>query len=121
VITSVSWLAIPNRCYLSASLWEVSVKRDAQKGASEAKSKGEEVSLKDIKIRLDVLIRLYIESLKMVEDPNKRMNEGVAARVLSSAGMTPTEIALVLGKSSRTSVAGYLYGKKKTKRSRRKS
>lgn len=61
--------------------------------------------------RLDALIGLLIE----VNNPRcaKKFNEGVAARILKSAGLTPTEIAKILGKKSATDVAPYLYPKKK--------
>lgn len=61
--------------------------------------------------RLDALIALFIE----VNEPKKeeKFNEAVAARILNSAGLTPTEIAKILGKKSRTDVAPYLYPKKK--------
>jgi hypothetical protein len=65
-----------------------------------------------IENRLDALIALIIE----VNNPRKakKFNEGVAARILKSAGLTPTEIAKILGKKSATDVAQYLYPKKKS-------
>ena len=61
--------------------------------------------------RLDALIGLFIE----VNNPRsvEKFNEGVAARILKSSGLTPTEIARILGKKSATDVAPYLYPKKK--------
>jgi hypothetical protein len=63
--------------------------------------------------RLDALIRLFIEMNK----PNgkKEFNESVAARILKSVDLTPTEIAKILGKKSATDIAPYLYPKKKNK------
>jgi hypothetical protein len=45
---------------------------------------------------------------------------GKAARVLNSAGITPTEVAKVLGKKSAQDVAPYLYGKAKKKQRSKK-
>lgn len=61
--------------------------------------------------RLDALIRLFIEMNK----PNgeEKFSEATAARILKSTGLTPTEIARILGKKSATDVAPYLYPKKK--------
>lgn len=63
-----------------------------------------------IEKRLDALIRLFIEmnKPKVKED----FNEGTAARLLQSVDFSPTEIAKILGKKSRTDVAQYLYEKK---------
>jgi hypothetical protein len=63
-----------------------------------------------IEKRLDALIRLFIEmnKPKVKED----FNEGTAARLLQSVDFSPTEIAKILGKKSRTDVAQYLYDKK---------
>lgn len=60
--------------------------------------------------RLDALIRLIMETYY----PKKKMTFG--APILKSAGLTPTEIAKILGKKSATDVAPYLYpkGKKRT-------
>jgi hypothetical protein len=44
------------------------------------------------------------------------MNDGVASRLLKSSGLSPTEIAIILGKGSATDVAQYLYPKKKNKK-----
>jgi len=61
--------------------------------------------------RLDAVIRLLIELNK--PNPNKAFTETDAARMLKSTGLTPTDIALILGKKSATDVAPYLYPKKK--------
>ncbi|MFZ3077367.1 MAG: hypothetical protein WA139_02840 [Candidatus Aenigmatarchaeota archaeon] len=60
--------------------------------------------------RLDAIIRLFIEMNKPTE--KKKFSEPIAARILNSAGLTPTEIAKILGKKSATDVAPYLYQKK---------
>ena len=59
--------------------------------------------------RLDALIRMAIESRYAVE---KDFSETKAARTLKSVGLTPTEIAGILGKKSATDVSPYLYPKK---------
>jgi len=64
--------------------------------------------------RLDALIRLFIEMNK--PNANKNFNEAIAARILKSLDLTPTEIAKILGKKSATDVAPYLYPKKKTEK-----
>ena len=61
--------------------------------------------------RLNALIRLLIEMNK--PNANKDFNEAIAARILKSLDLTPTEIARILGKKSATDVAPYLYPKKK--------
>ena len=61
--------------------------------------------------RLDALIRLFIEMNK--PEGKKDFTEGTAARILQSVGLTPTEIARVLGKKSATDVSKYLYAKEK--------
>jgi hypothetical protein len=63
--------------------------------------------------RLDALIRLFIEINKK-PDSKKEFTETDAARILKSLGLTPTEIAKILGKESATDVAPYLYPKKKS-------
>jgi hypothetical protein len=62
--------------------------------------------------RLDALIALFIK----VNEPKKeeKFNEAVAARILNSAGLTPTEIAKILGKKSRTDITYILYPRKKS-------
>ncbi len=59
--------------------------------------------------RLDALIRLFIETNK----GQNGMTDALAARILKSVGLTPTEIAKVFGKKSASDVAPYLYPKKK--------
>jgi hypothetical protein len=61
--------------------------------------------------RLDALIRLFVEMNK--PKGKEKFNEGTAACILKSVGLTPTEIARILGKKSATDVAKYLYGKKR--------
>jgi hypothetical protein len=60
--------------------------------------------------RLDALIRLFIEMNK--PKSQEKFTEATAARTLKSSGLTPTEIAKILGKKSATDVAPYLYPKK---------
>ncbi|WP_073130569.1 hypothetical protein [Chryseolinea serpens] len=62
--------------------------------------------------RLDALIRLLID---LNREEKAVMNDGVASRLLKSAGLSPTEIATILGKGSATDVAQYLYSKKRKK------
>jgi hypothetical protein len=64
--------------------------------------------------RLDALIRLFIEMNK--PEGKEKFNEAVASRILKSAGLTPTEIAKILGKKSATDVSQYLYPKKGMKK-----
>ena len=67
-----------------------------------------------INIRLDALLRLQIESLS---DRKKKFNDATAVRTLHSAGLTPTEIAKILGKKGGSSaVSVYLYSKSKSKK-----
>ena len=63
--------------------------------------------------RLDALIRLFIEINK--PENTKNFNETTAARILNSVDLTPTEIAKIMGKKSRTYIASYLYRRKKNK------
>jgi hypothetical protein len=59
-------------------------------------------------VRLDALIRITLELSK-----NKgSINQASTARILKSVGLTPTEVARILGKKSATEVAAYLYKKK---------
>jgi hypothetical protein len=62
--------------------------------------------------RLDALIALFVR----MNDPKskEKFNDAVATRILNSAGLTPTEIARILGKKSRTDIAQYLYPPKKS-------
>lgn len=62
--------------------------------------------------RLDALLRLFIE----VNKGENGFSEPSAARIMKSVGLTPTEIAKILGKKSATDVAPYLYPKKKSKK-----
>lgn len=55
---------------------------------------------------------MYIEATKR-ED--KKFSDEQAAQILHSVGLTPTEIAKIFGKESRTDISSYLYGKKKKK------
>jgi len=64
----------------------------------------------DVKRRLDALIRMNIEMNKLL---NKEFTDTLAANTLKSVGLTPTEIARIFGKESRTDVAGLLYRKEK--------
>jgi hypothetical protein len=75
--------------------------------AKKKEPKQEEVNGPVVK-RLDALLRFYIETNKGREG----FTEAGAARILQSLGFTPTEIAAVLGKKSRTQVSKYLYSKK---------
>ena len=61
--------------------------------------------------RLDALLRLFIEANK----GENGLSEPSAARIMKSVGLTPTEIAKILGKKSATDVAPYLYAKKNKK------
>lgn len=71
----------------------------------------EEMTPDPIVKRLDAIIRLIIETSKLKE--NEKLSEGNAARHLNSVGLSPTEIARILGKKSRTQISSYLYGKNK--------
>jgi hypothetical protein len=61
--------------------------------------------------RLDCLIRLFSEALKATD--KKSFNDGHISRLLNSSGLTPTEIARILGKKSASDISPYLYIKKK--------
>lgn len=68
--------------------------------------------------RLDALIRLTAEAT--YKKNNQGLQEGDVVRMLNSAGLTPTEIAKIMGKPGRTSITAILYGKKNnTKKIRR--
>lgn len=71
--------------------------------------KEEPISADPITKRLDALIRLLVEMNK--PKGKEEFNEAVAARLLKSVDLTPTEIAKILGKKSRTDIAHYLYDK----------
>ena len=60
--------------------------------------------------RLDAIVRFLIEMNK--PENKKKLNDAMAARILKSLDLTPTEIAKILGKKSATDVAPYLYPKK---------
>ncbi|MGA2525696.1 MAG: hypothetical protein ABSF79_03650 [Smithellaceae bacterium] len=64
-----------------------------------------------IVMRLDALLRLFIE----INKGENGFSEPSAARILKSSGLTPTDIAKILGKKSATDVSPYLYSKKKIK------
>ncbi len=61
--------------------------------------------------RLDALLRLIIETSK--PKAKETFTDGAAARVLRSAGLTPTEVARILGKKKASDVSKYLYSKEK--------
>lgn len=63
--------------------------------------------------RLDALIRLVTEIMRASD--SKTFNDGSFSRILKSTGLTPTEIAQILGKKSATDISQYLYPKKKNK------
>ncbi len=67
--------------------------------------------------RLDVIIRLLLEVMFSMKDA--KFNQGTASRTLNSVGLTPTEIARILGKKSRGDIAGYLYKRKEPAKRRR--
>ena len=71
-----------------------------------------------LKTRLDALIRLVIET--MYSNKTLDFDQAKAASVLKSVGLTPTEIAHVMGKKTAQDVSQYLYGKKRLKTRRRK-
>jgi hypothetical protein len=73
-----------------------------------AKSKQQESDPAVVK-RLDALLRLTLESLL---DRKSLKNEGDAARLFRSLGLTPTEIATIVSKKSATDVSKYLYSNK---------
>lgn len=61
--------------------------------------------------RLDALIRVFVETLH--ETNRKKFNETTVVRMLNSAGLTPTEIAKILGKKDRRAISPHLYSKRK--------
>lgn len=63
-----------------------------------------------LEVRLDAVIRFLVES----KNPKNKdgITEPEAARILNSVGLGPTDIAKILGKKSKTSVAAYLYGER---------
>lgn len=58
--------------------------------------------------RLDAVLRLLVE----INRGKEGFTEASTARALKSVGLTPTEIARILGKESATDVAPFLYPKK---------
>ena len=79
-----------------------------------AKEKTKNNDLRDsVTKRLDALVRIIIELLKNTD--NKTFNDRSISVILKSVGLTPTEIALILGKKSATDISPYLYAKKKKK------
>jgi len=75
------------------------------------KSTPPDATLDSIRIRLDALILILLET--HFKDDKDKLNLGLSAKLLHTAGLTPSEIAAILGKKSRTEVAQYLYPKKK--------
>lgn len=61
--------------------------------------------------RLDCIIRLFSEALRSMD--KQTFNDGSISRILNSSGLTPTEIAQILGKKAGTDISQYLYSKKK--------
>jgi len=76
-----------------------------------SKQRSKETATDPTTKRLDALIRLFIEMNK--PESKEKFSEAVAARILKSVDLTPTEIAKILGKKSATDVAPYLYPKEK--------
>lgn len=65
--------------------------------------------------RLDVIAYLLIEII--VSLPTKKQKKrSEIVRVLKNLGLTPTEIARILGYKSRTSIANMLYSKSAKKK-----
>lgn len=61
--------------------------------------------------RLDVLIRLFIET----HNSEKKLTDAEIANILKSAGLSPTESARIMGKKSATDISQYLYKRSKVK------
>lgn len=74
------------------------------------KNKKQELDVDPVTKRLDALLRLLIETNK--PEGKGKFNEATAARLLKSAGLTPKEIAKILGKSRATDLSKYFYSKK---------
>jgi hypothetical protein len=75
------------------------------------KDKQEQLGAEDpIRKRLDALIRVFVEVNR--SDGKRKFTDGSVARILQSVGLTPTEIARILGKKSRADISKYLYTKK---------
>ena len=60
--------------------------------------------------RLDALIGLFYEMTK--PEKKRKLGEGDIARYLKSMELSPTEIAMILGKESATDISYCLYPKK---------
>lgn len=67
--------------------------------------------------RLDALIRILVEVLN--DKKSERFNKTALVRLLNSAGLTPTEIAKIMGKKDRRAVSPHLYSKPKKKNKER--
>ena len=65
-------------------------------------------SLDPLIVRLEAILMLLIELNRGKEG----FTEASTARALKHVGLTPTEIARILGKKSATDVAPFLYPKK---------
>lgn len=76
------------------------------------KGKKNKISDEEFLRRLDVIIRLLIELNKKLDE---KFDMATIVKILKSLGLAPTEIAKILGYKSRTSVASFLYSKKKGK------
>jgi hypothetical protein len=68
----------------------------------------ENASRDPLVLRLDAILALLVEMGRGKEG----FTEATTARTLKSVGLTPTEIARILGKKSATDVSQYLYQKK---------
>lgn len=75
------------------------------------KQQRQEPDVDPVTKRLDALLRLLIEMNKPEGKGN--FTEATAARLLKSAGLTPKEIASILGKSRATDLSKYFYSNKK--------
>jgi hypothetical protein len=71
-----------------------------------------------VKIRLDALIGLVLET--MYANDSLNFDQPKAARLLKSIGLSPTEIAHVMGKKTAQDISPYLYVKKRAKVTRNK-
>jgi ADP-dependent phosphofructokinase/glucokinase len=67
--------------------------------------------------RLDGILYLLVEIAATLNQKYKKKShfKSHIVKVLNSIGLTPTEIAHILGYKSRTSVASHLYSKRKQK------
>lgn len=73
----------------------------------------EEVNNEKLHVKLNIIIRLLIELNKRISE--EKFTNQMAITMLHSLGLTPREVADILGYKSRTSVASCLYSKKKRK------